>query len=309
MITRPLGLLSGKNSSFQPHTPKILFFPSHGTLYGVPEKRDPGSGLKKTFGLKKESQENHLKIHIILLFLLLQGFSACSVQTETVYVSVAASMTDVFKELLDRFALLQPQVKIRPNFASSGSLAKQIEQGAPADIYISANPKWMRYLLEKDLIEPGSEHTFAYNNLVFISSSTTLDVDLARLNQLERIALGSPQSVPAGQYARQAMTAAGVYAPLEQARKLVMAKDVRQALLYADRGEVDGAFVYATDAALAKTARILFVVPEKLYDRISYPLALTREGADKNAARSFYDYMSSPEALEVLTYFGFKAAR
>ncbi len=248
-----------------------------------------------------------MKAKLIFLFLLLQSFIVCPVQAETVYVSVAASMTDAFKEILGRFAVLQPQVKIRPNFASSGSLAKQIEQGAPADIYVSANPRWMRYLLEKDLIEPGSDRIFACNSLVFIGMPTTTDVDLAGLNQLERIALGAPQSVPAGQYARQAMQAAGVYATLEQSRKLVMAKDVRQALLYADRGEVDGAFVYATDAALAKTARILFVVPEKLHDRVAYPLALTRTGAAKNSARSFYNFMGSPEALEVLARFGFQA--
>ena len=269
-----------------------------GTLFGL---------SKTTIFFQITTEVPVMNLKTIILSLLLQTLIIGTAQAGRLYLSVAASMTDAFKELLGRFEIEHPQIKILPNFASSGSLAKQIEQGAPADIYISANPRWMRYLLEKGSIKPGSERIFAYNSLVFIGNSTKMDLNLESLVQFERIALGVPQSVPAGQYARQAMTAAGVYEELERTRKLVMAKDVRQALLYADRGEVDGAFVYATDAALAKRARILFVVPQKLYDRVSYPLALTRAGAAKESARSFYDFMGSLEAREVLTRFGFQA--
>ena len=113
---------------------------------------------------------------------------------------------------------------------------------------------------------------FAYNKLVFAGKKGISITSLADLKTLQRIAIGTPASVPAGQYAEQAMRAAGVYEDLVKDKKLVMAQDVRQALLYADRGEVDGAFVYKTDALLAKEAEILLVVPDKLYDRISYPM-------------------------------------
>ncbi len=134
-------------------------------------------------------------------------------------------------------------------------------------------------------------------------------LSLESLSELERIALGTPQSVPAGQYAKQAMEQAGVYTALEQANKLVMAKDVRQALIYADRGEVDGAFVYKTDALLASQSKILFIVPENLYDRVSYPVALTIEGDENAMAKAFYDYLNSPEAITMLTKYGFKPNR
>lgn len=228
---------------------------------------------------------------------------------ETIRLSVAASMTDAFREIIANFSVAHPALKLQPNFASSGSLAKQIEQDAPIDIYVSANPKWMTYLAEKQLIETGANRIFAHNRLVFIGMESRGDLSMNDLSSLERIAIGAPLSVPAGQYARQAMKKSGVYANLEQDRKLVLAKDVRQALLYADRGEVDGAFVYKTDALLAVHAKILFVVPAELHSRISYPLALTAAGAKKESARTFYDYMGSPEVVAILVKFGFEPAR
>lgn len=250
-----------------------------------------------------------MKLKVLFAVLFLQICSVVSVQAQTINLSVAASMTNAFKEILSGFSAAHPAAELRPNFASSGSLAKQIAQGAPADIYVSANPKWMKYLVEENLIAPGTDRIFAYNKLVFIGEKKTDDFSLTSLPGLERIALGSPQSVPAGQYAKQAMDSAGIYSVLEQERKLVMAKDVRQALLYADRGEVDGAFVYKTDALLARQAEILFTVPDELYDRVSYPLALTSAGAKNDLAKAFYHYMSSPEAIATLSKYGFEPTR
>jgi molybdate transport system substrate-binding protein len=246
-----------------------------------------------------------MKYKTLITALLLQLCAVLTVQAETVHLSAAASMTDALKEIITGFTVAHPAAQVRPNFASSGSLAKQIEQGAPADVYISANPKWMHYLLEKQLIAPKTDRIFAYNKLVFIGEKRSTPLTLDKLAGLERIALGSPQSVPAGQYARQALKHAKVYTVLEQERKLVMAKDVRQALLYADRGEVDGAFVYQTDALLARNAEILFTVPDAMYDRVAYPLGLTVAGAKNASAKALYMYMSSPEAKKVLEKYGF----
>ena len=248
-----------------------------------------------------------MKLKMIFTVLLFQICSISIVQAQTISLSVAASMTDAFHEIMKGFAVLHPDAEFQANFGSSGSLAKQIEQGAPADIYVSANVKWMKYLLEKQMIEPSTEHVFAYNKLVFIGEKKATAMTLQSLVKLDRIALGSPQSVPAGQYAKQAMEAAGIYATLEKDKKLILAKDVRQALLYADRGEVDGAFVYNTDALLATRAKILFIVPDNLYDRVSYPMGLTVTGAKNELAKAFYTYLGSPETVTVLHKYGFES--
>lgn len=250
-----------------------------------------------------------MKLKVIFTVLFLQVFFVVAVQAETIHLSVAASMTDVFNEMITDFSANHPTAEFQPNFASSGSLAKQIEQGAPADIFLSANPKWMKYLVEKELVAASTDRILAFNQLVFVGAQKSTELSLEGLIGLDLIALGTPQSVPAGQYAKQAMEHAGIYAPLEEAKKLVMAKDVRQALIYADRGEVDGAFVYKTDALLAKNAQILFVVPEDHYDRVSYPIALTNEGAKNDMAKAFYAYINSPEAKAILAQYGFEPHR
>ncbi|HEX5772718.1 MAG TPA: molybdate ABC transporter substrate-binding protein, partial [Geomobilimonas sp.] len=123
------------------------------------------------------------------------------------------------------------------------------------------------------------------------------------LPRLEKIAIGSPRSVPAGEYAMGALRKAGLDRQLS--RKLVMARDVREGLMYAERGEVDGAFVYKTDLLQAKRSRILFVVPRNLYPPISYPQGLTVAGAKKPEAAAFHAFLQSAEAQAVLARYGF----
>jgi len=219
--------------------------------------------------------------------------------------SAAASTKDAMMEIIRGFGKVQPDVRIRTNFGASGALAKQTVQGAPTDIFLSANDKWVDYVVREGKAEGRNRGVFAYNKLVFVGKQGGAVTSLTDLNGLQRIALGTPASVPAGQYAEQAMRNAGVYEELYQGRKLVMAQDVRQALLYADRGEVDGAFVYRTDALLAKEAAMLFEVPDDLYDRVAYPMVLTTAGAAKAEARVFYGYLAGPEAREILKKFGF----
>lgn len=243
--------------------------------------------------------------YVMALSLLISVLLASGAAAGQVRLSAAASMTDAVKELMATYGREQPGVTILANFASSGSLAKQIAAGAPADLYISANRKWMDYLLEQGVIDRQSVAIFAHNRLVFIGPANDTVHELADLVTLERIALGSPGSVPAGHYAAQAMTAAGVYQELKQAHKLMLAKDVRQALIYAERGEVDGAFVYGTDARLARRAVSLFGVPGGLHDPISYPLALTVRGAENDEARALLDYLKGPVARAILKKYGF----
>ena len=123
--------------------------------------------------------------------------------------------------------------------------------------------------------------------------------------KFSRIAIGSPKSVPAGMYAEKAMQVAAVYEQLKREKLLVIAKDVRQALMYAERGEVDVAFVYRTDALLARKAVILYEVPSVLYPPVTYPVALTAAGKRNNDAEDFFSYLKSSEAAMVLEKFGF----
>jgi molybdate transport system substrate-binding protein len=224
------------------------------------------------------------------------------VQAGEVNLAVAASLKDVINELTDVFAGTHQGLKFLKNYGGSGALAKQIENGASADIFISANPEWMEYLKEKKLADTGSIGTFAYNTLVFAAAAGKAS-SMRDLLKLERIAIGSPKSVPAGEYAMEALRKAGIDKQLE--KKLVMAKDVRECLMYAERGEVDGAFVYKTDALQAKQARILFTVPRELYSRVTYPMGLTSAGAKNGEARAFYRFLQSEEAGTVLRKYGF----
>jgi molybdate transport system substrate-binding protein len=219
-----------------------------------------------------------------------------------VNLSIAASLKEVINELSDNFTKKSPGVKFVKNYGASGALVKQIENGAPCDLFISANIEWMDYLKNKKLADVASIGTFTYNTLVFAGTPGKAK-SMQDLIKLERIAIGSPKSVPAGEYAAEAFKKAGIDKQLE--KKLVMARDVRESLMYAERGEVDGAFVYRTDALQAKQAKILFTVPQDLYPRVTYPMALTVTGAKNRGAAAFFAYLHSEEAKAVLVKYGF----
>lgn len=230
-------------------------------------------------------------------------FIAPAAFADELALSVAASLKDVTNELTAQYARKNPGVTFRKNFGASGALAQQIENGAPADLFISANTEWINYLRERKLVDPATIGTFAGNTLVFAGAAGVRATGMQDLPALSRIAIGSPKSVPAGEYALEAMKRSGIEKLME--KKLVMAKDVRVALMYAERGEVDGAFVYRTDALLARRARILFTVPETLHAPVVYPMGLTAAGARKGEARAFLQFLRSAAAKKVLEKYGF----
>ncbi len=244
-----------------------------------------------------------MTVKSLLLSLCLLLFFTASAGAGEVSLSAAASLKDVLTELTGTFAKGHPAVTFRTNFGASGTLARQIENGAPADLFLSANVEWMDYLKQKQLVDDKGSAPFAFNELVFVGKPG-LDVHgLPDVVKLEKVAVGSPGSVPAGDYAMQALKKAGIYKELEH--RLVMARDVRECLTYADRGEVDGAFIYKTDAVLAKSVRILFTVPQTLYPRVAYPMALTRSGGKNSDAVAFAGFLRSGEAKRVLANYGF----
>lgn len=240
-----------------------------------------------------------LQLYILVLFLLISA----PAQAATVRLSAAASLKETLNEIAQAFGRTSPGVSIVKNFGGSGSLAQQLQNGAPVDLFISANAVWMDYLKQRNLVVATSVADFTYNTLVFVGPAQTRATSLVDLLKLEKIAIGSPKSVPAGEYAIEAFKKA--YIDKQLARKLVLAKDVRECLMYAERGEVDGAFVYRTDALQARKSRVLFTVPDTLYGRVTYSMALTVAGAKNGYARAFYRYLQGAEAKAILAKNGF----
>lgn len=226
-------------------------------------------------------------------------------QAAELRLSVNASMNVAVREIIGAFRNLNPEAVILPNFASSGALARQMAAGAPADIFISANPEWMDFVVAEELVAADQVHMLAANRLVVVGSEPGAAKQLPDLPGLARIAIPSPESSPAGRYAQQALLETGLYSKLRSAGQLILAKDVRQALLYADRGEVDAAFVYATDARLAGRAQVLFEVPQELYPPILYPLGLTVTGQDKPLATDFRDFLLGDAGRSIFAAYGF----
>jgi molybdate transport system substrate-binding protein len=239
-------------------------------------------------------------ISVMLSFLMLANMQAMAGQ---VNLSAAASLKEAINELSDKYVAAHAGTSVVKNFGASGALAGQIENGAPADIFISASTDWIDYLMNRKMLDAASRRNFAFNALVFAGTTTKKVSGMNDLTKLDRIAIGSPKSVPAGEYAIESMKKSGLDQKL--ASKFIMAKDVRECLTYAEMGEVDGAFVYRTDAMQAKKAKILFVVPEKLHSRVVYPMALTVSGSSKADAKAFFAWIQSGDAKSILKKYGF----
>jgi molybdate transport system substrate-binding protein len=213
------------------------------------------------------------------------------------------------KETVDRIAADFTKAgkgHVLASYASSGDLAKQIENGAPAAIFLSADKKWMDYLAARKLIVAASRRDLLGNDLVLVApidSKTPTSVDdLAASLGEGKLAIGDPDSVPAGRYAQAALQAMKQWQALTPA--LVRAKDVRAALAFVERGEAAAGIVYATDALVSKKVRIVAAFPAASHPPIVYPLALVA-GKDDATARAFYQFLLGPEAREAFLAAGF----
>lgn len=224
-----------------------------------------------------------------------------------VRVSAAASLKEALKEISATYSGQHPGVEVLPNFGASGTLARQIEQGAPTDLFISANPEWMDYLVERVLVSPASPFPLLSNALVLVGKKTLRVRSLEDLSSLSSLAIANPSAAPAGRYAEQALEKAGLLGGMRS--RLVIAQDVRQALMYADRGEVDGALVYRTDALMARQAHIHFTLPPGLHDPVVYPATLTLAGQNNPEAQAFARYLGGEQARAVFRRFGFGEPR
>lgn len=246
----------------------------------------------------------HCPGRTLLLALVLLACVVSPVAAEEIPLAAALSLKEAVGELSEGYAKRHPGTTFVLNSGASGVLAKQIENGAPADLFFSADLAWMDYLQTRGLVAGESRFPFAHNTLVFVGRKGIKAGGLDDLLKLERIAIGSPRSAPVGAYALAALKKAGIEKSL--AKKLVMARDVRECLLYVSRGEVDGAFVYRTDALLAGgESQILFTVPQSFYPQVICPVALTAAGAKKGEAIALLGFLKSAEVTRILVRRGF----
>ena len=227
---------------------------------------------------------------------------------QEVTLSVAISMKEVVEDLGRRFMAARPGVTLRYNLGSSGELQKQIEAGAPIDLFISAAPRHMDELEKKGLVLAATRRVFARNVLTVVKPADSR-IDLTKPSDLldprvTKIVIGSPKTVPVGQYAEESLRALGLWERLQP--KLVFAENVRQALDYVARGEVDAGFVYTTDVATrAKQVKEAFRPAEDTYRPILYPVAVVAGAKHSAIAEAYVDLLLSRDGQAVLARFGF----
>jgi len=225
---------------------------------------------------------------------------------ETVTVFAAASLTESLREIATAYEK-QSGDKIVFNFAASGPLVRQIEEGAPADIFFSADEAKMNDAANKDLLVKSSRRSLLSNLLVVVAiSDSTLTLvapkDLAS-SAVKRVAVGDPATVPVGSYAKAWLTKFGQWSAVE--KKIVPCESVRGVLAAVESGNVDAGIVYKTDAAISNKVKVAFKVAAADAPQISYPLALLKGSPQPAAARKFLDYLAGREAAKVFTRKGF----
>jgi molybdate transport system substrate-binding protein len=247
-----------------------------------------------------------LKTNLAAVWIMAMQLIVPSSGAAEITVSAAVSLGDAFQDIGKAFELARPGTAVVVNFGASGQLLQQVLAGAPVDVLASADLDTMQMAERKAAINPGSKVIFARNELVVavpMSSSLALRslVDLAR-PQVRRIAMGNPESVPAGRYAHDVLATARLWSDLQA--RLVFAQNVRQALDYVARGEVDAAFVYRTDALLATNrAQIAFVV--RTETPVLYPAAVVSGSANPSDARAFVRFLLTEPAQRILEKHGF----
>lgn len=232
--------------------------------------------------------------------------SARNIPTVTVF--AAASTTNALTDIGRVFAGKQSG-RFIPSFAASSTLAKQIEQGAPADIFISANPKWMDFLQQRGMLVAGTRFDLLGNRLVLIApansrmrASIKPGFNLAGLLGADNLAMGDPDHVPAGIYGKQALEFLGVWQAV--ADKVARCKDVRAALALVEREEVPLGIVYATDAAISQKVKVIGTFPDNSHPPITYPVAAIA-GRLTPPAKAFLEFLKSSPAKAIFKRYGF----
>lgn len=253
-----------------------------------------------------------IRTTLIALTLLWVGIANGAESKEPLIVFAAASLTDAMTEVGNEFTR-KTGVPLKNSFAASSALARQVESGANAGVFFSADEEWMDYLEKKNLLAAGTRRNVLANKLVLVvpndSKVASVKLDSAHsflaAVQGAYIATGDPDSVPVGRYAKAALTKLGAWDKV--APRLVRADNVRSALAFVARGEAPFGIVYMTDAKIEKNVRLAGTFPSDLHKPIRYPIAMTAHG-DANA-RGFVEFVSSKEATAIFEKYGFAIVR
>ncbi|MCG0010799.1 molybdate ABC transporter substrate-binding protein [Vibrio parahaemolyticus] len=246
------------------------------------------------------------KTHACLAAILSISFSTNAATDLKVY--AASSMTNAIDEIAQDFKE-KYDVTVTPVYGGSSSIARQIINGAPADVFISANTKWMGYLVDEGVIDSDNVTNLVRNSLVLIApqSSSIAVFNFADAKAWEaalngsRLALGNPTSVPAGMYAKESLTTLGVWKEIQT--KVAPAKNVRLALALVERGEAPLGVVYKTDAQLTNKVKIVGEFASDTHAAIVYPAAVVN---DSTESRQFFQYLKSEDAKRVFAHYGFQ---
>jgi molybdate transport system substrate-binding protein len=245
---------------------------------------------------------------LVWVLLLLAAIEPAMAQPRGPLVLAAASLQESLKTAADGWSRKgHPRPVI--SFAASSALARQIEAGAPADLFISADEEWMDYVAKKRLLREGTRVSFLYNNLVLVAPAASQirltisqDFPLARTLGNGRLAMADPDTVPAGKYAKEALSRLGVWTAVQD--KIARAENVRAALALVDRGEVPLGVVYTTDALADHGVRIVGTFPPRSHALISYPVAALTTSTSPDS-EGFRRYLLSAEGREIFRRFGF----
>ena len=244
-------------------------------------------------------------LSVAAIFVVL-AWTQVNAWADEILVSAAASLTDVLKEISTGYQA-KAKHSVKFNFGPSSGLARQIEEGAPADIFFSADLPQMDVLDKKKLLEPGTKKNLLSNQLVIIVPADSKVViasprDLLKAD-VKKIALAEPSLVPVGVYSSKYLTDEGLWDQVKP--KIVPVQDVRATLASVESGNVEAGFVYKTDAAVSKKVKIVYEVPVDKGPKITYPVAIVKDSKRKDAARDFMNYVQSPAAKDAFKKYGF----
>lgn len=246
------------------------------------------------------------KLSSILMGCMLACLLVMPAAAQELVVSAAASLTNAFDAVKAEFERINPDARVTTNYASSGALFRQIEQGAPVDVFASANPKWMNDAVCAGFVLESDVAVFAHNSLVLAvpaaNPAAVAGVDDLRPERVRRIGVGAPDTVPAGAYAKTSLETLGMWEALQA--KMIFAESVRQVLDYVRRGEVDAGLMYATDAAQGGE-RVNIVAALPLPKPVTYPVAPLKYSKRQELAKRFIQFILSVQGQEILAGYGF----
>jgi molybdate transport system substrate-binding protein len=261
-------------------------------------------------------------LYLVILLICILTFAGCGSKTEEsaapaategqtdkaveINISAASSLTDALTEIQAEYAK-ESKAALLFNFGASGALQKQIEEGAPCDLFLSASKANMDTLEQEGLIVSNSRKDILGNTLTLVAAKEKADVikgyETLATADVASISLGTPETVPAGKYAQQALQNLGIWDQIQD--KIVYAKDVKQALEYVDTGNTDCGLVYKTDAMTMKTGVAVMDLPADSHDPIVYPAALIKDSAQQDAAAKFFEFLQGDKAKSIFEKYGF----